>query len=207
MSRADTSPVVLLVGGPNGAGKTTISRSLIAETVGIVEFVNADVIAMGLSGFDPDRAAFQAGRIMLARLRELAHSRASFAFESTLASRTFAPWLRTLVTSGYQFHLVYLWLESPELAVERVRRRVLLGGHAVPEDTIRRRYFRSCSNFVHLYAPLARTWRAFDNSYSSPRIIAQRRPDSGLSIFNQRTYNRMLGAANAANEDNEAVTG
>ncbi|MBY0263551.1 MAG: zeta toxin family protein, partial [Phycisphaerales bacterium] len=114
---------MMLIGGPNGAGKTTISRKAIAETVGVPEFVNADAIAIGLSGFNPDLAAMAAGRVMLGRLRELAAERRDFAFESTLASRSFAPWLKSLVESGYQFHLTFVWLRSPELAVRRVRKR------------------------------------------------------------------------------------
>ncbi|MGH7245298.1 MAG: zeta toxin family protein [Phycisphaerales bacterium] len=140
-------PTIIILAGPNGAGKTTISREVLAKTFGIGEFVNADVIASGLSGFDPDRAAFAAGRIMLARLHELAEARSSFAFESTLASRTFAPWLVRQIAGGYEVHLVYSWLRSPELAVKRVRARVSKGGHNVPPEVVTRRYYRSLSNF------------------------------------------------------------
>jgi predicted ABC-type ATPase len=104
-------------------GKTTVSRTVLAETLGDNEFVNADAIATGLSGFAPDAVAFQAGRVMIARLRALASSRATFAFESTLASRTFVPWLRELVEHGYRVHLIYVWVRSPEIAVARVRQR------------------------------------------------------------------------------------
>src|SRR2546423_2715906 len=113
------SPSVIVLGGPNGAGKTTISRAVLGGVLGLAEFVNADVIAQGLSGFDPERAAFAAGRIMLARLRELAHERANFAFETTMASRTFAPWLAELRRAGYRVHLVFVFLRTPELAIRR----------------------------------------------------------------------------------------
>jgi predicted ABC-type ATPase len=106
------APAVVVIGGPNGAGETTISRDYVAETLGIAEFVNADIIAQGLSGFDPERAALQAGRLMLKRLRELAAARASFAFETTMASRTFAPWIAELIASGYEFESAFVWLRS-----------------------------------------------------------------------------------------------
>lgn len=156
-----------MVGGPNGAGKTTISRAVIAETLGIAEFVNADFIAQGLSGFDPDRAALQAGRVMLLRLRELAATRADFAFETTLASRTFAPWLASRRADGYRVLLVFVFLASADLAIRRVRARVQLGGHSVPSEVVARRYTRGISNLVNLYLPLADEWRVYDNSSAS----------------------------------------
>src|SRR2546427_569025 len=115
------APGVVIIGGPNGAGKTTFSQEILAQTLGLAEFVTAGFIAKGLSGIEPERAAIQAGRIMLTRLKELAAARASFAFETTMASRTFAPWIAGLVASGYRFRIVFVWLRSPELAVRRVR--------------------------------------------------------------------------------------
>lgn len=170
------------MGGPNGAGKTTIARRVLADTLGITEFVNADTIAQGLSGFEPERAALAAGRVMLARLRALGSSGRSFAFESTLASRTFHPWLRDLKGRGYEVHLVYVALSTPELAIDRVRARVARGGHNVPEPVIRRRFIRSLKNLFELYIPLADTWRIVDNSTRSLRIIAQRRSASSPEI-------------------------
>lgn len=137
-----TRPSVVILAGPNGAGKSTAAPELLQGELSISDFVNADVIARGLSAFDPDRAAIAAGRIMLGRLRELAHPRETFAFETTLASRSFAPWLRDLRGSGYAVHLIFLWLSSQELAEQRVADRVCSGGHDVPADTIRRRYRR-----------------------------------------------------------------
>jgi predicted ABC-type ATPase len=168
------APHILVLAGPNGAGKSTAAPALIDETLGIAEFVNADVIATGLSAFDPERVALEAGRLMLIRLRELAKQRVSFAFETTLASRSFAPWIAELVTSGYSFHLCFLWLSTPEQAVLRVDSRVRSGGHHVPEETIRRRYNRGLRNFFMLYQPLATTWRVFDSSQPlKPQIIAR----------------------------------
>jgi predicted ABC-type ATPase len=157
-------PSVIVIAGPNGAGKTTASAGVIHQTLGIAEFVNADVIAKGLSGFAPESAALQAGRIMLDRLGELAEARASFAFETTLASRSFAPWLRKLKGDGYSFHLFFFWLPSADMAIARVSQRVRLGGHFVDDDTIRRRYERGIQNFFRLYRPIATSWRFYDNS-------------------------------------------
>src|SRR5262249_8400025 len=131
---------------PTGRGKTTASRTVLAELLRVTTFVNADTIAQGLAGFDPASAAVQASRIMLDRLHPLAEQRANFAFEPTLAGRTQAPWLKALRESGYTVDLVYLWLASADLAVARVAERVRLGGHDVPEATVRQRYRRSLRN-------------------------------------------------------------
>lgn len=140
--------------------------------LGLTEYVNADVVALGLSGFDPGAAGLAAGRIVLDRLRTLATERRSFAFETTLASRSFAPWLRELSATRYHVAVVFLWLPTVEVAIARVRARVALGGHDVPEGTIRRRYVRGLSNFFGLYAPLASDWRFYDGSGPSLRLIA-----------------------------------
>jgi predicted ABC-type ATPase len=141
--------------------------------LGVDEFVNADTIARGLSAFAPERVAIAAGRAMMRRLKELAASRANFAFETTLASRSFAPWLADLKRSGYQFHLVFLWLPSEEVALERVAQRVRAGGHDVPATTVRRRFRSGLRNFFELYQPLADRWRDLDNSrVGDPRLVA-----------------------------------
>jgi len=137
-------------------------------------FVNADVIAQGLSGFDPEAAAFRAGRIMLEQLQELAAQRATFAFETTLAGRTYAGWLDALRVTGYRIHLFYFWLNSPELAIARVAARVKKGGHHVPDATIRQRYDRSIRNLFGLYLPVATGWKIYDNSIEGqPRLVAK----------------------------------
>jgi predicted ABC-type ATPase len=164
---SDVAPNVVILAGPNGAGKSTAAPMILQDLLAIDEFVNADVIAQGLSGFGPERAGLAAGRIMLARLRELARQRSGFAFESTLASKSFAPWIADLVRTGYHFHLVFLWLPSPDMAVARVAQRVREGGHDVPELTIRRRYEAGLSNFFRLYQPMTSSWRLCDNSRAS----------------------------------------
>ena len=166
-------PSVVILAGPNGAGKSTAASALLEGTLAVNEFVNADVIAHNISSGDPDGAAIAAGRVMLARLRELAGQRVSFAFETTLASRTFAPWLRDLRASGYDVQLVFLWLPSADFAVERVADRVRSGGHNVPEQTVRRRYLTGLRNFFSLYEPIASAWRLYDGSDLVPRPIAE----------------------------------
>lgn len=166
-------PKVVVLAGPNGAGKTTAAQKLLHDLAGLQHFVNADWIARGLSGFNPDATAMEAGRLMLARLKQLAASRASFAFETTLASRTFAPWIDGLCKSEYEFTLIFLWLPSAEYAIARVADRVRSGGHHVPDETVRRRYVAGLRNFFHLYQRLAIDWRFYDNSgLFEPRLVA-----------------------------------
>ena len=162
--RGGRAPQVIVIGGPNGAGKTSSAPDLLRDTVGIDAFVNADLIAEGLSGFRPEDSAVEAGRILLARLRELAGRRADFAFESTLSGRTLHAFLCRLADAGYECHIFYLWLPSVDLAVARVRRRVQAGGHDVPEPVIRRRFRKSLLNFDRLYRPVTTTWRLYDGS-------------------------------------------
>ena len=171
---AKQQPIVIVIGGPNGAGKSTIAPTVLDEYLDVDDFVNADAIARGLSAFNPEHVAFEAGRIMLAELKRLAAARKSFAFESTLASRSFAPWIERLRKDcGYHFVLVYVWVKSPELAVNRVVSRVRSGGHLVPEDVIRRRWQRSLDNLFKLYMPLADRWRVFNNGDVGPEIVAE----------------------------------
>ncbi len=212
MTTTHNKPQVVVIGGPNGAGKTTVSREVLAGSLGITEFVNADSIAAGLSGFDPERAAFAAGRVMLARLRELAAASPprDFAFESTLASRTFAPWLNELVDRGFEVHMLYVWLRSPELAIRRVRARVKRGGHDIPPEVIRRRYARSAANLFSLYLPLAEragTWRIFDNSGPHAVPIAMRLGANPPIITNAGTFARLQEFANGDDQEAEEDRG
>jgi predicted ABC-type ATPase len=191
---SEKNPHVIVMAGPNGAGKSTTAPMLLKGTLGVTEFVNADVIAQGLSAFQPESAAFHAGRVMLERLHFLAKERVDFAFETTLASRSFAPWIAKLKQSGYTFHLVFLWLPSADFAVARVAERVRMGGHDVPEETIRRRYTKGIENFFRLYRPLSVTWRLYDNSEPSwPRIVADGRGDANETIYDPKTWSLIRG--------------
>lgn len=187
------SPKVVVIAGPNGEGKSTAASRILQDALEVQEFVNADVIASGLSAFKPESVAVSAGKIMLQRLRELATERASFAFETTLASRSFAPWLRDLVASAYQFHLVFVWLPGPEFAIARVADRVRLGGHHVPEETIRRRYSSGLRNFFELYQPLATSWQMVNNTDATvPTLIAEGRGGTATKILDDTVWNSIL---------------
>ena len=188
-------PNVIVLAGPNGAGKSTVAPALLHGLLDIDAFVNADVIARGLSGFDPERAAIQAGRIMLRRLGELAEQRVDFAFETTLASRVFAPWIATLVRSGYIFRLVYLWVPSPDLCIARVAERVRTGGHYVADDVVRRRYHAGLRNLFELYRPLAEQWQVYDNSTDGPvQPVAAGRRDQSPVVYDELTWHAILRA-------------
>ncbi|MBI1901363.1 MAG: AAA family ATPase [Planctomycetia bacterium] len=188
-------PRVVVLGGPNGAGKSTCAPNLLRGPLGVAEFVNADVIARGLSAFAPERVSWAAGRIMMSRLRELAGKRASFAFESTLASRTFAPWLKQLIAADYEFRLVFLWLPSADMAVARVAERVRLGGHDVPEEIVRRRYRSGLINFFSLYHPLASEWKVIDNSDRLAQSVIAAGEGPRVKVRNAQTWRQMRTVA------------
>lgn len=185
---SDLRPSIVVLAGPNGAGKSTVAPALLHGALAVDEFVNADVIARGLSAFNPESAAIAAGRVMLARLRELAGQRVSFAFETTMANRTFAPWLRDLRASGYDVQLVFLWLPSADFAVERVADRVRAGGHNVPEETVRRRYRAGLRNFFNLYEPLASAWRLYDTSSPDPRLVAEGLEAQPIRVYDEGVW-------------------
>ena len=187
-------PHLIVIAGPNGAGKSTTAPSLLKGTLKVTEFVNADIIAQGLSGFQPEGAVFHAGRVMLERIHYLAKKRIDFAFETTLASRTFALWITDLRKTGYDFHLVFLWLPNEECAIARVAERVRMGGHNVPEETIRRRYHTGLKNFFRLYKPLADFWRVYDNSEpAGPRLIASGSRSESDNIKDIAIWNMIMG--------------
>jgi predicted ABC-type ATPase len=184
----ETAPQVVVIAGPNGAGKTTLAPFLLRDKLGLLEYVNADPIAHGLSGFDPASVALQAGRVMLNRLHELAEQRKTFAFETTLAAKHYAGWIKKLRDNGYAFQLMFLWLRSPDLAVQRVRTRVRAGGHEVPEQVIRRRHAAGLTNFWKFYQPLADAWAVYDNSELEKSLIAAGDREVPLLIYDKRSW-------------------
>jgi predicted ABC-type ATPase len=188
-------PQVIVIAGPNGAGKTTLASSLLQDTFGVLKYVNADPIALGLSAFDPASVSFEAGRIMLDRLHTLAQQRKDFAFETTLASRHYSTWISGLRATGYDFHLLFLWLCSADLAIERVAQRVRSGGHFVPAEVVRRRYRRGLANLTGLYHPVADTWVIYDNSETgSPLLVAAGGEKIPPRILQGDTWQRVLEA-------------
>ena len=185
-------PHAVIVAGPNGAGKSTLAPWLLARLFDISLHVNADVIATGLAGFDPASVAVRAGRIMLERIEELHRERASFAVESTISGVSLNAFVQRLKSSGYHTHVVYLWLPSPDLAVDRVRARVALGGHDIPEDDIRRRFYRSVANFEHVYRRTADFWRVYHAitppADPEPRLIAHGEGERVVDIVDAEAW-------------------
>ena len=161
-------PTIVIMAGPNGAGKSTLAPGILRGFFSVEHFVNADIIAQGLSNYAPEAVAMEAGRLMLHRLDELAAARASFAFESTLSSRTFAPWLRKRKAEGYLVAIFFICLPSADQHIQRVAARVQSGGHYVDDETVRRRYDRAISNFLQLYRPLADYWTVIHNATDQP---------------------------------------
>jgi predicted ABC-type ATPase len=167
-------PRIVILAGPNGAGKTTLSKYLLPAGSGVDEFVNADRIALGLSAFAPEKVAFEAGRIMLNRLDSLMKEKASFAFETTLASKSFAKLAGKAQKVGYVVELIYVALPSYMYAQRRVSARVRAGGHSIPPDVIKRRFFRSLWNLQNVYIPIVDRWWVYDNSSAgTPKLVAR----------------------------------
>jgi predicted ABC-type ATPase len=165
-------PNLYVVAGPNGAGKSTFAHRFLPEYATCRELVNADLIAAGLSPFNPESLAIEAGRLMLQRIETLAEVREDFGFETTLAGRSWRPLLERLKEQGYRLHAFFLWLPEPELALARIEERVRAGGHSVPEEVVRRRFRRGLRNFFQLYAPILDAWAIFDGSAKSPDVVA-----------------------------------
>ena len=162
-----------IIAGPNGAGKTTASYTILPEIFECEEFVNADEIARGISPFRPEEVSIQAGKIMLERIRELFNKGSSFAFETTLASKIFLNYIQKARSSGYEVNLLFLWLNSPELAISRVKARVKEGGHDIPENVIKRRYEKGLFNLFRFYIPMVDQWFFVDNSNRPSSFIAE----------------------------------
>jgi predicted ABC-type ATPase len=169
--RRRTRPRCIVIAGPNGAGKTTFARAYLLRNAKVVHFINADLIASGLSPLDPRLAAVAAGRLVLAEMERLALERRNFAFESTLSGRAYAQRLQSLKDNGYDLEIVYLKLNSVELALQRVATRVRQGGHDIPAADLRRRFHRSWQNFCDVYRPLANRWAVYENSSDTPKLL------------------------------------
>lgn len=164
-------PRAFILAGPNGAGKTTFAHAFLPEGAGILTFINADLIAAGLSPFRPEDASVLAMRLMAQRMHDVVETREDFAIETTLAGRSYASLIRGWQRTGYRVKIIFLRLPSAELAIERVRQRVSLGGHHVPDAIVHRRFRQGWDNFQHLYRPLADAWAVYDSSGPIPFLI------------------------------------
>ena len=166
-------PQLYIIAGPNGSGKTTFARKFLPDYAKCLEFVNVDLIAGGLSPFDPERAALKAGRIMLEQIHSLGNRGLDFGFETTLSGKSYLRLLNELKQrKGYNIHLFFLWISSVKLALERIELRVQQGGHDIPEAVVRRRFNKGISNFFHFYRPVVDRWIIFNNSGDVPEVIA-----------------------------------
>jgi predicted ABC-type ATPase len=190
MPRTIRHPTVYVIAGPSGAGKTTFATEFLPDFVNCRQFLNADLIAAGLSPFAPETQNVRAGRLLLERIGELSTAREDFGLETTLSGRTHAKLLTDLKFSGYRIDLFFLWLPSPDLAVLRVAKRVLEGGHQVPEEIVRRRYASGLRNFVRLYTPRVDSWWLYDASRMPPVMIAEK--DNGpLTAVDAELFGRI----------------
>jgi len=163
---------VTIIAGPNGAGKTTFAREFLPREADCLDFINVDLIAAGLSPFDPDRAALRAGRLMLHEIQRRIHAGDSFAFETTLAGRHYARLIPIWQRTGYRVRMIFLSLPTADLAVARVSARVAQGGHNVPEHVVRRRFDAGLKNFHGIFCRMVNSWALYDNSGPVPTLIA-----------------------------------
>jgi predicted ABC-type ATPase len=164
---------IIIIAGPNGAGKTTFAREYLLKEAHCPDFINVDLIAAGLSPFDPDRAAIQAGRIILSEIQRRVRKRDSFAFESTLSGHVYARMIPGWQSAGYRVRLIFLSLPTAEMAISRVATRVAQGGHNVNSIVIRRRLVAGLRNFQDVYMQLVDKWEWYDNSGNAPRLISE----------------------------------
>ncbi|MDD2965727.1 MAG: zeta toxin family protein [Bacteroidales bacterium] len=181
-----------IISGCNGAGKTTASYSVLPDMLNCKEFVNADEIAKGLSPFQPEKVAIEAGRIMLSRIKDLKNRNVDFAFETTLATKSYVHFIQNAQSKGYFVTLVYFWLNSPELAIERVKTRVISGGHNIPEEVIRRRYRVGIDNLSKLYLPICDYWLIINNSEPPFQVIAEGFKNENIEINNKDIYHQII---------------
>jgi predicted ABC-type ATPase len=180
-----------IIAGCNGAGKTTASFTLLPEILDCREFVNADEIARGLSPFQPEKVAIEAGRIMLHRIDELLNKRANFAFETTLATKSYKNTISRAKAAGYNVTLLFFWLQTANLAKERVKKRVAEGGHNIDETVIERRYLAGIRNLFDIYLPIADAVLVFDNSDGKQELVAEKPYNSNLYIIDNEKFNKI----------------
>ena len=185
------SKQLYIIAGCNGAGKTTASFTILPEVLDCKEFINADEIAKGLSPFQPESVAMQAGRIMLARMDELLQKGETFAFETTLATKSYKQKIEWAQANGYEVTLLFFWLCNVAMAKERVAQRVAEGGHNIPLETIERRYYNGITNLFAIYIDMVDICYIFDNSEGRKELIAQKKNNKDIVIYNNDKFNLM----------------
>jgi predicted ABC-type ATPase len=188
------SAVAYVIAGPNGAGKTTFAMEFLPRIAQCRIFVNADLIARGLSPLDADSAAIQAGRLFLEQLRFRAEQGESFAFETTLSGLAYASLFKELRDHAFEIHLYYLWIPTIDLALQRIRERVSRGGHNIPAETVRRRYFRGVKNLFSRYLAFTNYAAIFDNSSIEPKLVFECSP-AEKHIIDSAKYEKILEMA------------
>jgi predicted ABC-type ATPase len=182
---------IYIIAGSNGSGKTTFARKFLPDYAKCTNFVNADLIAQGLSPFSPRIAAMKAGRLVLEQIHNLADKNSDFAFETTLAGKSYVSFLKNLKHRGYFIRLFFLWIPNPELALARIKDRVAEGGHDVPAADVRRRFSRGIYNLFKLYRPILDSWMLFDNSRATPSLIVKEKYNK-LVIIDEHLFDRII---------------
>ena len=184
-------PTLYVIAGPNGVGKTTFADRYLPDEAKQLEFVNADLIARGLSPYDPDAVLIQAGKIALKRICELIAHRIGFTWETTMSGRTAASWLRQAKDAGFVLKAYFLWVRDSEMTIRRIRQRVAEGGHNIAEDVSHRRFFKTIKNFFELYRPLMDTWKLYETDQPAPRLLAVEK-SGRLAIRDRAALNEIL---------------
>ena len=187
---------VYIIAGPNGSGKTTFASKFLPHYAMCSNFVNADLIAQGLSPFSPGSAAIKAGKLVLSQIHEFAKIGVDFSFESTLAGKRYVNLFRELKTKGYNLHLFFLWVPNTQLAIARIKERVAEGGHHVPSEDVKRRLSRSIDNFFKLYMPLLDKWMLFNNSGLKPSLVAKK-DNCEIDVVDKELLEKILHKAGA----------
>ena len=183
-----------IIAGPNGSGKTTFAQEFLPEHAHCPDFVNADLYAKAYAPFSPEQAALKAGKALLKEIHRLAEEGKDFAFETTLSGKAYVSFLRNLKRKGYKIHLFFLWIPSIDIALLRIKQRVVGGGHNVPEPDVRRRFKRGIHNLFHVYRPLLDVWSLFDNSTTKPHLVAKYE-DGILKTFNEALFDKIVKGA------------
>jgi predicted ABC-type ATPase len=190
-------PTLYIIAGPNGVGKTTFADSYLPDEAKQLEFVNADLIARGLSPYDPDSVTVDAGRIALKRIRELIAQRKGFTWETTMSGRSAARWLRQAGEAGYHRKAYFLWVPDPEILIRRIRQRVAEGGHDIAEALSKRRFLKTIQNFFGIYRHLVDDWKLYENDLPAPRLLAVQK-GSRLAFRDRQRVSRILTEAGVA---------